>query len=141
LHFPRGPRDIARSNLCFDGSDPITEVEFQKRQLEFIADTGDQGSDLFSPFAKDFAPFIDKFGKKQSLRVTGMDGSVEVPGIILPEVTLRVGGFPAVLHSARVELQQTAQNSQWYYGRVGVAIYRQAHQVTIDFQSMTLSLN
>jgi hypothetical protein len=141
IAFPPGPRDIAGSNLCFDGSDPITEVEFQKRHLEFIADTGDQGSDLFSPFAKDFAHFIDKFGKKQSLRVTGMDGSVEVPGIILPEVTLRVGGFPAVLHSARVELRQTAQNSQWYYGRVGMAIYRQAHQVTIDFRSMTLSLN
>lgn len=141
IAFPSGPRDIARSNLCFDGSDPITEVEFQKRQLEFIADTGDQGSELLSPFARDFATLLDKFGKKQSLRVTGMDGSVEVPGVILPEVILRVGGFPSVLHSARVELQQTALNSQWYYGRVGMAIYRQAHQVTIDFQSMTLSLN
>ncbi len=141
IAFPSGPRDIAKSNLCFDGLDPITEVEFRQRKLEFIADTGDQGSELLSPFARDFAPFINKFGKKQSLQVNGMDGSVEVPGVILPEVILRVGGFPSVLHSARVELQKTAQNSQWYYGRVGMAIYRQAHRVTIDFQSMSLSLN
>jgi hypothetical protein len=141
VDFASQSRDVDKSNLCFDGPDPIVEVEFQGRNLEFIADTGDQRSELFSSFAKDFPEFVDKFGKKQTLRVTGVDGSVEVPGVILPDVSLRIGGFAAVIRSARVELQQTATNSRSFYGRAGMAIWRQAHQVTFDFRAMRLSIN
>ena len=141
VDFGPQSRDVTKSNLCFDGADPIVQVEFQQRKVEFIADTGDQESELFTSFASNFPEFVDKSGKKQSLRVTGVDGSVEVPGVILPEVNLYIGGFATLLRSAHVELQQTAANSRWFYGRVGMAIFHQAHQVTFDFHAMTLTLN
>jgi predicted aspartyl protease len=141
IAFPPAPKDTAKSNLCFDGLDLITEAEFKQRKLEFVVDTGDNASSLYPLFAKDFADLVSESGTKQSSRVTGVDGSKEVSSVILPEVPLQVGGFRGVLRPAKLLLEQTIGNSQRYYGRVGMAFFRQAHQVSIDFQSMTLVVN
>jgi tetratricopeptide (TPR) repeat protein len=141
IAFPPASKDTAKSNLYFDGLDLITEAEFQQRKLEFVVDTGDNATNFYPLFAKDFASLIEESGTKQSSRVTGVDGSKEVSSVILPEVALRVGGFSGTLRPARVLLEQTIGNGQWYEGRVGMAFFRQAHQVSIDFQSMTLVVN
>lgn len=140
IGFEPKPTHIATSNICFDGMDPVTLVRFRDRELEFILDTGDQGSDLFPPFAKNFAKFVAASGKEKYARVTGVDGSTKIRVVMLPDVNLWVGGFDAGLRPARLLLQKTVYHSDLFNGRVGMAIFRQAREVSIDFGSMTLAL-
>ncbi len=139
MGFPS--KKFRQSNLCFDGSDPLTQGEFQERKLDFVFDMGSEKTDLWPPFAKQFAALVSEKGKKGSWPITGLSGSEEVESVTLPEVGLRVGGFDAVLRPAHVLLKRTTENSQWYYARIGMNLLNQARQVTIDFSSMALMLN
>jgi hypothetical protein len=139
IGFPSAHRDIRKSNICFDELDVITQVTFEQHKLGFILDTGSDNTDLWPSFAKEFATFVDKTGKKTSWRTTGFDGSETLPGVAIPEIRLRAGGFEATLRPGRVMLKQPGSNPS-YYGRLGMTFLNQAHRVTLDFKAMTLTV-
>jgi hypothetical protein len=138
--FPAKPEDIQHANISFDGASPVTQVFVQRRPLEFSLDTGAQGTDLYPSFAKEFANFVGDYGKKESHKLTGVDGSATLESAVLPSVTIQVGGRDVVLKPARVYLEEHNSTSQWYFGNLGMDLLNQAHTITFDFQAMTLTL-
>jgi predicted aspartyl protease len=141
IGFASLARDLSRANICFNNEDPVTQVEFQHHKLEFVMDTGGEDSELWPPFAKEFAGLLDQVGKKDSTTLTGFEGSKDVEVVTLPEVRFTVGGFNDVLRSASVLKKPTIALSNWYYGRAGMDLLNQAHSATMDFHAMKLTLN
>ncbi len=127
-------------SLCFDGADPVALVEFERQPLPVIFDTGDEVTEIWPPFAKRFSEVVNASGKTTTKVEKGFGGKSQVPEKVIPEMTLRVGGFDAYVHPAHVLLGETTPNSRWYFGRLGLDVLNLAHQVTIDFQSLRLTL-
>jgi predicted aspartyl protease len=141
IGFAPGARNVSRANICFDNDDPITQLEFNGRKLEFVLDTGASDSELWPPFAKDFAALVAQSGKKDSKTLTGFTGSKDILIFTLPEIHLALGDFMGILRPATVLTKPTVSPSNWYYGRAAMDILNQAYTVTIDFSAMTFRLN
>jgi predicted aspartyl protease len=141
IGFASRARDLSRANICFDNEDPVTQIEFQQHKLEFVMDTGSEDSELWPPFAKQFSTLLSQAGKNDSKTLTGFEGSKDVDVVTLPEVHFTLGGFNDVFRSAPVLMKPTVALSNWYYGRAGMNLLNQAQSVTMDFHSMTLTLN
>jgi hypothetical protein len=129
----------ANKNLCFDGLNPVTRLEFDGKELDFGFDTGDQsGSQLWTRFADDFAALLKQRGIKSSQRVTMVGGSNERESVILPEIQLRIGGLKMALRPAQVFFKPVGDD--FHHGLLGMDVLSQAREVRIDFVSMTLEL-
>ncbi len=126
--------------LCFDGADPVALVEFKQQRLPVIFDTGAEATELWPPFAKQFSDIVNASVKTSTKTERSFGGKSEITEKVVPEMMLRVGGFDAHLHPAHVLLGETTPNSRWYYARLGLDVLNLAHQVTIDFEALTLTL-
>jgi len=140
IGFPPKSKNTDESNLCFDDVTLLTEVQFLQSDLSVMLDTGATHSELWPNFAKRFAKLLKESGSRNSTAVTGVGGDAEYPTAVLSELTFRLGGRDTILRPALVFLRHDADASQWHYGEVGLDILNQGHSVTLDFRSMTLSL-
>jgi clan AA aspartic protease (TIGR02281 family) len=138
--FPSCEGDLRRANICFDGAEPMTQVDCAGRQITMTLDTGN-GRTIFGPvFARKFPELIGNSAQRTSIQVNGVSGSALFEAIDLPFAKLRVGGLDTVLRSAYVLLQETTPNSGWLCGRLGMDTLNQATRVSIDFNNMNLIL-
>ena len=130
---------MGQANLCFEGAFPVAHIGFHHSVLDFTLDTGAQNTDLYQAFANTFSDLV-KSGKRESHNLTGVGGSANVDSVILPLVTLRIGGHDVLLRPAHVLLQKSSGTSGMFEGNLGMDLLNQAHAVTLNFQSMTLTL-
>lgn len=129
----------SRPNLAFDYLFPLIQVEFESRQLEFILDTGNEGgTQLWERFERDFAELVKTRGTRGTERVNQIGGSNEREINILPEISLRIGGFDIRLRPAKIFSRPVGDNRR--HGNLGMDVLSHAHSVTIDFSSMLLTL-
>jgi hypothetical protein len=77
-------------------------------------------------------------GSKGTKRITQVGGSNEREVIVLPELRLRAGGFEAVLQPANIFSKPVGNDA--YHGNLGIDLLNQATEVTLDFQSMVITL-
>jgi hypothetical protein len=70
--------------------------------------------------------------------VTQIGGSNDRDVVVLPEVRLRVGRFDTVLRPANIFSKPVGDDR--LHGNLGMDLLSQAAEVTLDFQSMVLSL-
>jgi Aspartyl protease len=133
-------RRLAHSDLCFDGQIPVAEVQFENRSLSFSLDTGAEVTYLYPPFAAAFPDLVKEQGKKESQKVTGVGSSTQVESSTLPKLQLGVGGIATILQPARILLAQTTAGSKLFDGNLGMDLLTQAQRTTLDFRSMTLTL-
>lgn len=129
-----------RPNLCFDGNTPVTQVQFQNRNLTFVLDTGATNTDLFPPFAAAFPELVRNSQKNDSYKMEGVGSSKKMNAAILDAVNLVVGGYPVVLKPANVLLNPTGETNKLFQGNLGIDLLQQAHEAIFDFRAMTLSL-
>jgi predicted aspartyl protease len=134
----RGKSSVGRANLCFDGLLPLTEGGFGGAKLVFGLDTGDSESRLYPRFAREFAALVKERGKPGTWSLSGAGGTVEAQTTILPELVLEVGGFTAALHP--VHILAKGAGPETYHGIVGMDLLDQAKTITIDFQTMRMTL-
>jgi len=133
-------RRLAHSDLCFDGQIPVADVQFENRSLSFSLDTGAEVTYLYPPFAAAFPDLVKEQGKKESQKVTGVGSSAQVESSTLPKLQLGVGGIATILQPARILLAQTTAGSKLFDGNLGMDLLTQAQRTTLDFRSMTLTL-
>jgi hypothetical protein len=60
-------------NMCFDGSDPVTEIQYKGQVLDALLDTDNEETELWPSFARRFLPEINP-SEMQSHQVAGFDG-------------------------------------------------------------------
>jgi hypothetical protein len=140
LGFQPQPKDLTIANLVFDGMSPFTQVGVEGRQYEFSLDTGETRSILYAPFARAFPELLKASGKKESHKLTGVAGSANYDSIVLPSVTLTLGGFDTRLAPAPVLVQESTDKSNLVFGNLGRDLLNQARVITFDFHAMTLRL-
>lgn len=138
IGFPEGTGAVTKSNLCIDGFDPVTRVPFEGKELDFVFDTGNEaGTQLWARFGSDF-PALMKRGIAGKKRVTQVGGSNEREVVILSQIQLRVGGLETALKDVPVFSKPVGDD--FHYGLLGIDVISQAHEVRVDFRSMTLQL-
>lgn len=129
----------AGAPLGFDAADPIVRTEFGGQGVPAILDTGAAVTEIWPPFARQF-PDIVNSRQTSSETENGFGGKSQVAQVVVPDIKMWVGGLDLHLRPAHVLLAQTVPDSQWYYARLGLDALHLAQQVTIDFDSLTLTL-
>lgn len=60
---------------AFDGLTPVTRVQFQGKQLDFVLDSGESaGSQFWAVFVDDFSALLKERGTKRKKQVTETGG-------------------------------------------------------------------
>lgn len=130
----------ARRNLYFDNADLVMQATFRECDISLLLDTGSESSALWPPFAAAFPAFLQQESRTACISLNGISGQAEVKTAVVPALTVSLGGFDGVLQPAHVLLNATTPNSRWLHGRLGMDVLRQARQVSIDLESMTLTM-
>jgi hypothetical protein len=133
-------KNVPHARLCFDGNDPITEIQFENRTLTFVLDTGATNTDLFPPFAAAFPELISRATKTDSFKTEGIGSVKYINAAILPTVRFSIGGFPVTLNNADVLLKATTEKSNFFAGNLGIDLLQQANKTAFDLKEMTLTL-
>lgn len=139
IGFSSHEANDAGATICFDGVNPVVLAYFQQQELPVVLDTGAELTEIWPPFAKRFADFVNS-GKASTELENGVAGQARIRAKLVAELTLCLGGFDVHVRPAHVLLEQTTPDSQWYYGRLGLDALGVARQITIDFEALTLSL-
>ncbi len=131
--------DLRNANLSFEELDPLVLVEVEGHKLAVDLDTGSNFSHMWPLFVKNF-PELLQDGHKDKAHMTGVAGDADVDSVMLPELRMKVAGFPIVLRDVHALLRSTIPASQWHYGLLGVDQLAQATEVTLDFKAMRIQL-
>ena len=130
------PRGAGEPNLCLNPSDPAVEARFMETRLSLKVDTGSETSRLYAPFAKKFAALLQAAGTQGTFEFAAAGQVAKLASVALEEVTLRVGGFDAVLRPAHVLTGEGEGDD----GVIGMDVLKQARRVTLDFKAMRLTM-
>lgn len=133
-------KNAPHAALCFDGNHPLVQIEYEKKPLAFVLDTGATNTDLYPPFASSFPELIRSATKTDSYKMEGVGGAKYLEAATLESLKLSIGGFPASLKSVGVLLKPTTNAGRFFAGNLGIDLLEQAHQTTFDFKAMMLTL-
>jgi hypothetical protein len=133
-------RAMPHADMCFDGQHPVTQIEYEHRHLPFTLDTGATNTDLYPTFAAAFPELIRTAEKSDAYKMEGAGGAKNMDAAVLKSLHLSIGGFTVVLSPAGVLLTHTVEESDFFYGNLGIDLLQQAHKTTFDFKAMTLTL-
>jgi hypothetical protein len=139
IGFPPGRVDLRNSNLAFEELDPMVLVEVGGRRVAVDLDTGSNFSHMWPLFVKNF-PELLQDGQQDKAHMSGVAGDAEVDSVMLPELLMKVAGFPIVLRNVHALRRSTIPASEWHYGLLGMDQLAQATEVTLDFKEMRLQL-
>jgi tetratricopeptide (TPR) repeat protein len=107
------------NDLCFDGLSPVARMQFEGKELDFDLDTGDQsGSQLWTRFANDFPALVKERGTESKQEITQVGGANERATIVLPEISLRIGGLNTELRPAQVFSKLVGDD--FHHGLIGM---------------------
>ena len=130
---------VERPNLTYDGTSVIVNVEFDGKTLEFVLDTGNQaGTQLWERFRMDYQALVRERGIQATVRVAQIGGANDREAVVIPDVRLRVGSKEITLARGNIFSKPVGNDRQ--HGLLGMDVLNQAAQVTVDFQTMTLTL-
>jgi len=134
----RNPSSVSEPNVVFNEQFVMAQVELRKTKMTFGLDTGSETSSLGPRFAETFSDLAKPYGKKDSKKSDEVGSKRKIDSISLPEVELRIGGFPTVLRPAHILLDGSTGGCS--YGNLGMDLMKQSRRTTIDFESMTLAM-
>ena len=81
---------------------------------------------------------VQKTGIKGQKTINEIGSSREIQSIVLPQLELQVGNFPAILRPAYILMNEP--DNACHYGSLGMDLMKQSERTTIDFESMTLRM-
>ena len=137
--FAPARASVRTANLAFESLSPLIAVEVASRRLSFEFDTGGEATTLWPPFGEDF-PELLQDARKTSQKISGATGGVNLDAAILPELQMRVAGFPVVIKDVSALRSPTVPASNFHHGLMGMDTLSKAAEVTLDFRAMRLDL-
>ena len=133
------PSSISGAPIFFERLVVRAEVTVESKPVRFTLDTGNQsGTQLWPRFGREFSRLIAERGSKSTARLTQIGGAVDHPTTVLPDLRLGIGGTDITL--ANVHLFSPPVGDDSSYGLLGVDVFANAREVTIDFQMMRLTV-
>jgi predicted aspartyl protease len=132
------PFDIRKSNLVFDNDHLAVTATVAGQRVLATLDTGAETTDLYKPFADEFASLLAEKGKKDSTEERGVGHAEIFDSVTIPKLRIRLDGVDAVLSPAHVLLKPIGANC--CIGNFGMDLLKQAPSFGIDFGAMALRL-
>jgi predicted aspartyl protease len=140
IGFPAQEKNILEANLCFWDNSVLAEVSSSaQRGMVFFLDTGDNQTMLYPRFAASNLDLVSANGKRSVATLDAHGAHSELMELTMPEVTLRVGGSDATLRPAGVLLEKAPLRNE-RHGTIGMDLLNSVQRVTLDLQSMRLTL-
>jgi hypothetical protein len=139
IGFPAGRANLRAANLSFEDLYPLTTIEIEGRRLAVDLDTGGKSSSMWPLFVKEF-PALLQDARKGTTKWVGADGAVTMDAMIVPELRMKLAGFPIVLRDAPALLSTTVSASNLHYGWICMDLLNKAAEVTLDFRAMRIQL-
>jgi hypothetical protein len=127
------------SNMLFDGANPVIQVISADTPLDFTLDTGAGNTDLYPAFGKAL-PYLLTQGNKDQQPSIGIGGTVVRDATRLKSVTFKISNKTVTLAPAFILDDTPANAHYWAAGNLGNDLLHQADKITLDFTSMTLTL-
>ncbi|MGD0872143.1 MAG: retropepsin-like aspartic protease [Bryobacteraceae bacterium] len=137
--FPPGRADLRTANLSFEELDPLTTVEVEGRRLAVDLDTGCEISDMWPLFVKELPELLHD-SRKEVTTLAGATGATALDAAVMPELRLKVAGFPIVLRDVPALFRTTIPASNWHYGQLCMDVSTQATEFTLDFRALRIQL-
>jgi hypothetical protein len=131
-------KKLSAPNISFYQPGVLAQVEFRNSKLTLGLDSGGEKTLLEPRFAEMFADVVKQFGKKHSKKVDTIGSSKQIDPVVLPELELRVAGFPTTLRAAHILFDGSAGGC--HYGTLGMDLMKQERRTRIDFEAMTLTM-
>lgn len=140
--FAASPRSqpAPDSNMLFDGASAVVRLTCGKKLLAFTLDTGAGNTDLGPAFGKTLPGLLAQ-GTKDKRPSIGLGGTVVRESTRLANVHFNVGGKDVTLNPAFVLDDDPLNSKLWAAGNLGNDLLNQSKTVTLDFSSMTLTLD
>jgi predicted aspartyl protease len=132
---------LAHADLCFDSGDLVVQASVYGQQMIFLLDTGCAATVLWPPFATRFKGLLRESTRVGSTRLSGVSGLADIGSATLSDIEFEIAGCTLALHKAPVLTEPTTPNSQWLFGQMGIDLLNQTKSVSLDFQTMAISLN
>jgi hypothetical protein len=127
----------AGSPISFERLFVMAQVTVEGTPLRFALDTGNQtGTQLWPRFGREFSRLVADRGTRSSARLTQIGGAVDHATTVLRDLRLGIGGTDVTL--AEVHLFSPPVGNDSSYGLLGVDVFTNAREVTIDFRAMRL---
>ena len=126
-------------NMLLDGGAVVIQVTTSGKPLSFTLDTGAIDTDLFPVFGRALPGLLAQ-GKKDAQPSTGIGGTVVRDTTRIDSIPFLIGGKAVTLAPAYVLDDTSANAHYWAAGNLGNDLLHQAAKVTVDFSSMTLTL-
>jgi hypothetical protein len=123
------------SPLALDGADPIVRFSYGNVELTGVFDTGAEATNLWPLFASRFSAMLREKGVAGKRTIRGFGGNGTVSEVVLPTLTLGLGGSDVVTAPAHIVTSRTTPNSDWLEGRMGLDLMLQARRVIVDFHN------
>lgn len=118
----------------------LVQIPGVRKPLGMFLDTGTTSSELAHGAIVD-APALLRHAERHALPLVGAGGTVkEVHGLILPDVTLIIGGRRFKLKKVPVNSATSAISSYGADGNIGQDILRQGAGWIVNFKTMTLAV-
>lgn len=125
------------SPFVFYQSQPVIQMSFQGKPLDYTMDTGAGHTTLNPLFATTF-PQVVEVGESKSHSLTGFGGTTIQKSVEIKELSFTLGAVKVTLSPATVILTNTTNMSTWVAGNLGYDLIRQAQPFTLDFHKMMM---
>ena len=139
IYIPATSGRGREQNMCIDDLNPIIEGRFGGRKLSFLLDTGANKSDLYPLFFKAYEKKIKAQYPLTSARRAGIGSTNEVPAYKAENLVLTFSGKKAVFPEIKILTDYTNDDSHYFYGNLGQDLVSQFEQMTLNFNSMSIT--
>lgn len=126
------------SDIYFDNDHLLITAGFKQKPVLFTLDTGAESTDLYEKFAMEYPDVVKETSRKDTTEVRGISGSESFSSVTLPELRFTVGSFETLLRPAHILMKQPGPLN--CVGNLGFDLLRQVQAFSIDFRTMTLTL-
>jgi len=137
IGFPSKRPKLQDSNICFDSSSLLLEANVARRRLSFELDTGNPTTMMFSGWGEETGAAA---GKREKHEFQGMGEAVQVEAAQIRELHFGVAGKDLVLKSVPLLVEPIEAECVNCAGNAGMDLLNLARRVTLDFNSMRLTL-
>lgn len=135
LSIPAQASATTRSNMFFEGLNPVVEVRSDSDTLLFTFDTGAKSSELSYRYYQNHQDEVQQKGELQSNQSGGVGGLVTAEEYMLRNFPLQLGSKQASLVQIPVKLEEYGFN-KYFDGNLGQDLFTQFNTLILNFEGM-----
>jgi predicted aspartyl protease len=133
------PTVSGNPNFSFSEYSPVMNVINENDSLVFLYDSGAQTTSLYSLYYKSHKKEIDSKYKPAKITFGGAGSMVTKDGYNLKNITLKSENYSITIPEISVLIEKIDDSEAMFYGKIGQNFFKNAIQITINYDKMILT--